>query len=466
MSAVERSFSRQPGRHRRPAGRRVPRRAEHRARQQGARGVARHCARARSRARNVQGADRSPSVAVPKGKGWWYLVSCERARRRATSTPSGWCYNGNRMTPAEDGPRRPGPQLPARPGPHGACRQGRISQDGLMEVHRTLSRAPPPPPLDAGRPGLRGDRGRRGPGHAQRGGRPSRHTRWCAAPAARPTRRWSTRVVHLADSEGLETLAELWAGAPADSLAGALWRLYLLRSWVYADPQTAAAEFDRGRAHVPVAEVISGVVEPPGSRRGPCAGRRGARWRGGRATSPTRCSARRRSPAWQRRVACTTDPGRAGGRVVVRHGRVGLAPDHPGRPARARGSPRAAGHSASLGRVTLTTAFAVESRACACRVGRASGRGSPGSQIKPLRAATRREALPARRTTSPDVEVTPMAFRLPRLRLRNPCHAAAALRAEARRAARPRRGRVDLGALRGRPDAGQGPAGAGDRRGG
>jgi len=72
------------------------------------------------------------------------------------------------------------------------------------------------------------------------------------------------RVVHLADSEGLETLAELWSGAAADSLAGSLWRLYLLRSWVYADPQTAAAEFDRGRAHVPVAEVISGVVEPPG----------------------------------------------------------------------------------------------------------------------------------------------------------------------------------------------------------
>ena len=70
--------------------------------------------------------------------------------------------------------------------------------------------------------------------------------------------------MHLADSEGLETLAELWAGAPADSLAGALWRLYLLRSWVYADPLRAAAEFDRGRTHVPVAEVISGVVEPPG----------------------------------------------------------------------------------------------------------------------------------------------------------------------------------------------------------
>ncbi len=72
------------------------------------------------------------------------------------------------------------------------------------------------------------------------------------------------RVVHLAESEGLETLAELWAGAPAESLAGALWRLYLLRSWVYADPATAAREFERGRPHVPVGEVVSGVVDPPG----------------------------------------------------------------------------------------------------------------------------------------------------------------------------------------------------------
>lgn len=72
------------------------------------------------------------------------------------------------------------------------------------------------------------------------------------------------RVVHLAETEGLETLAELWSGAPADSLAGALWRLYLLRSWVHADPATAAREFDRGRALAPVAEAISGVEQPPG----------------------------------------------------------------------------------------------------------------------------------------------------------------------------------------------------------
>jgi hypothetical protein len=73
-----------------------------------------------------------------------------------------------------------------------------------------------------------------------------------------------SRVVHLADTEGLETLADLWAGAPSESLAGVLWRLYVLRTWVYADPQTAAREFDRGRALAPVAEAISGVVEPPG----------------------------------------------------------------------------------------------------------------------------------------------------------------------------------------------------------
>ncbi len=72
------------------------------------------------------------------------------------------------------------------------------------------------------------------------------------------------RVVHLADSEGLDTLADLWAGSPPSSLAGCLWRLYLLRSWVYADPAAAAREFDTGRHHTPVHEVVAGVVEPPG----------------------------------------------------------------------------------------------------------------------------------------------------------------------------------------------------------
>lgn len=72
------------------------------------------------------------------------------------------------------------------------------------------------------------------------------------------------RVVHLAETEGLDTLADLWSGSPADSLAGCLWRLYLLRAWVYADPAAAAREFDAGRLHTPVYEVVAGVVDPPG----------------------------------------------------------------------------------------------------------------------------------------------------------------------------------------------------------
>jgi hypothetical protein len=72
------------------------------------------------------------------------------------------------------------------------------------------------------------------------------------------------RVVHLADNEGLDAIAELWSSAPADSLAGCLWRLYLIRSWVYADPVAAAHEFDLGRRHLPVQEVVAGVTDPPG----------------------------------------------------------------------------------------------------------------------------------------------------------------------------------------------------------
>ena len=72
------------------------------------------------------------------------------------------------------------------------------------------------------------------------------------------------RVVHLADSEGLETLAEVWSGAPADTLAGSLWRLFLLRSWVHADPERVAAEYDAGQRRVDVARVVAGVADPPG----------------------------------------------------------------------------------------------------------------------------------------------------------------------------------------------------------
>jgi hypothetical protein len=72
------------------------------------------------------------------------------------------------------------------------------------------------------------------------------------------------RVLHLAETEGIETIAELWAGSPADSLAGCLWRLFVLRSWVYADPVAVAREFDAGRRTAQVAGVVAGVADPPG----------------------------------------------------------------------------------------------------------------------------------------------------------------------------------------------------------
>jgi hypothetical protein len=72
------------------------------------------------------------------------------------------------------------------------------------------------------------------------------------------------RIVRLADTEGLEEIAEVWAGSPPDSLAGSLWRLFLLRSWVYADPAGAARQFDAGRRASPVLEVVAGVTSPPG----------------------------------------------------------------------------------------------------------------------------------------------------------------------------------------------------------
>lgn len=72
------------------------------------------------------------------------------------------------------------------------------------------------------------------------------------------------RVVGLVETQGLETLAELWSGAAADSVAGTLWRLYLLRTWVHANPVQAASEFGSGRSAMPVAEVVAGVADPPG----------------------------------------------------------------------------------------------------------------------------------------------------------------------------------------------------------
>ncbi|MCW2746896.1 MAG: hypothetical protein JWP10_38, partial [Nocardioidaceae bacterium] len=72
------------------------------------------------------------------------------------------------------------------------------------------------------------------------------------------------RVLHLADEHGLDLVAEMWSAAPAESLAGALWRLYALRTWVHRQPDQAAREFAAGRMFSAVHEVLAGVADPPG----------------------------------------------------------------------------------------------------------------------------------------------------------------------------------------------------------
>lgn len=71
------------------------------------------------------------------------------------------------------------------------------------------------------------------------------------------------RLIGLVDELGIDTVAELWADAPAVSLAGALWRLYALHEATARDGESWAAWYRAGHdAHV--ARAVAGAVEPPG----------------------------------------------------------------------------------------------------------------------------------------------------------------------------------------------------------
>ena len=72
------------------------------------------------------------------------------------------------------------------------------------------------------------------------------------------------RLVRRVEPEGLDTVAGLWADSPADTLPGALWRLYALREWVRRDPRTVADRYRLGASRAEVAEVVAGVASPPG----------------------------------------------------------------------------------------------------------------------------------------------------------------------------------------------------------
>ncbi len=74
----------------------------------------------------------------------------------------------------------------------------------------------------------------------------------------------TAKLVALVDELGLSTLAELWAGRPARSLPGALWRLYALREWVQRSPRQASEEYSAGMRFADVSHVVAGAAEPPG----------------------------------------------------------------------------------------------------------------------------------------------------------------------------------------------------------
>lgn len=74
------------------------------------------------------------------------------------------------------------------------------------------------------------------------------------------------RLVELADVQGLEAVAELWAESPARSLPGALWRLYALRAATQRNPERIAAYFKAGKETAQVSNVVAGVAEPPGEK--------------------------------------------------------------------------------------------------------------------------------------------------------------------------------------------------------
>jgi hypothetical protein len=67
------------------------------------------------------------------------------------------------------------------------------------------------------------------------------------------------RLVALAETVGLDTLAELWRDSDPDALPGALWALYLVRAWSRADGDGVARLWRAGRGLAPADEVVAGV---------------------------------------------------------------------------------------------------------------------------------------------------------------------------------------------------------------
>ncbi|KDA05913.1 DNA-directed RNA polymerase subunit beta [Microbacterium sp. CH12i] len=71
------------------------------------------------------------------------------------------------------------------------------------------------------------------------------------------------RLIAFSADHGIDDIAELWAGAPAVSLPGALWRLYLLQLAIHSDAQTSALLYERGRIELRSADAaVAGAPAP------------------------------------------------------------------------------------------------------------------------------------------------------------------------------------------------------------
>lgn len=73
------------------------------------------------------------------------------------------------------------------------------------------------------------------------------------------------RLIAFTAEHGIDDIAELWSTAPAVSLPGALWRLYLLQLAIHTDPHTTALLYERGRVELQsVDAVVAGAPSPAG----------------------------------------------------------------------------------------------------------------------------------------------------------------------------------------------------------
>lgn len=71
------------------------------------------------------------------------------------------------------------------------------------------------------------------------------------------------RLLAYTENHGVGELAELWSAAPAHSLPGALWRLYVVRASIIKDEPFAATAYDVGAELEATADtIVAGAPRP------------------------------------------------------------------------------------------------------------------------------------------------------------------------------------------------------------